>query len=226
MGVDIFPWLMWYIWKAKNDKCFNAIDVTTLDTLQIATKEVEGWKLAQLGDETEEQDDTERRQEQGNQQVNQGCRWRCQVDASWTDSSEWMGMGFVLLEDDRVKLVGHKCCPKTSSPLHAEAESLAWAMTKVSRRQHHRVLFETDCLQLVTLTGQEDMWPNLAPEFDEIKYLRTLFRNSPIVYLPRSFNIRADHLAKEGRSREQCFVRFDTQVPDWLALAASSTGPV
>ena len=67
--------------------------------------EAEAWKLGQLGEEMEEQEEAEPQQEQSNQTVNLGCRWRCQVDASWGESSEWMGLGFVLLEDEVVKLI-------------------------------------------------------------------------------------------------------------------------
>ena len=30
---QIFPWLMWYVWKGRNEKCFNAKDISPLDTI-------------------------------------------------------------------------------------------------------------------------------------------------------------------------------------------------
>lgn len=42
-----FPWILWYIWKARNEKIFSNKDITPLDTLQFATKEAESWILAQ-----------------------------------------------------------------------------------------------------------------------------------------------------------------------------------
>ncbi|CAG7885458.1 unnamed protein product, partial [Brassica rapa] len=54
-------------------------------------------------------------------------RWRCQVDASCKEKEEGAGLGFILFEDNHVRLVGLKKGPLAASPLHAEAESLAWA---------------------------------------------------------------------------------------------------
>lgn len=42
------PWILWYLWKTRNDKVFNGKDVSPQDTLQIATSEAEVWKQAQI----------------------------------------------------------------------------------------------------------------------------------------------------------------------------------
>ncbi|KAL0687311.1 hypothetical protein Bca4012_086988 [Brassica carinata] len=36
---DTFPWICWYIWKARNDKLFNGKVVSLMDTLQHASLE-------------------------------------------------------------------------------------------------------------------------------------------------------------------------------------------
>ena len=41
-----FPWLIWYLWKARNEKCFNNKDISPMDSLQLASHEAEAWRLA------------------------------------------------------------------------------------------------------------------------------------------------------------------------------------
>ncbi|CAN7120366.1 unnamed protein product [Brassica rapa subsp. narinosa] len=38
-------------------------------------------------------------------------RWRCQVDASWKEKEEGAELGFILFEDNHVRLVGLKKGP-------------------------------------------------------------------------------------------------------------------
>ena len=41
---DNFPWIYWYIWKARSDKLFNGKVVSMIDTLQHASHEAEYWR--------------------------------------------------------------------------------------------------------------------------------------------------------------------------------------
>ena len=55
---DTFPWICWYIWKARNDKLFNGKDVSPIDTLQHTSLEAECWRKANEKEEAnEDQDD-------------------------------------------------------------------------------------------------------------------------------------------------------------------------
>ncbi|KAF2549017.1 hypothetical protein F2Q70_00020962 [Brassica cretica] len=56
-GFSMFPWLIWYVWKARNEKCFNGKDISPLDTLQLASQEAETWKVAQFGEAMEEEEE-------------------------------------------------------------------------------------------------------------------------------------------------------------------------
>ena len=55
-----FPWIAWYIWKARNEKIFSNKDISPLDSLQCAIKEAESWILAQRVDEAHVPEDVER----------------------------------------------------------------------------------------------------------------------------------------------------------------------
>lgn len=71
--------------------------------------------------------------------------WRCQVDASWTETSDGIGMGFVLLKLDKKVIAGQCKSTQTSSPLQAEAESMCRAMKEVKDRGLQHVIYESDC---------------------------------------------------------------------------------
>ncbi|KAG2331907.1 hypothetical protein Bca4012_018512 [Brassica carinata] len=80
-----------------------------------------------------------------------------------------MGIGFILFSNEEVIMEGQRCCARTQSPLPAEAESLSWALKEVSDRGFHRVRFESDSQQLVTIIQKDDKWSSLAQELEEIK---------------------------------------------------------
>ena len=50
----VFPWLIWYIWKARNEKLYNGRDFSPVDTTDLALKECNAWFLA--NEETESGD--------------------------------------------------------------------------------------------------------------------------------------------------------------------------
>ena len=40
---DPYPWIIWFIWKAKNDKLFKGIDRDRLETVRHAESECQAW---------------------------------------------------------------------------------------------------------------------------------------------------------------------------------------
>ena len=43
-----YPWIIWYIWKARNEKIFKNVDKDPLEVLRLVEKEGKSWQLAQL----------------------------------------------------------------------------------------------------------------------------------------------------------------------------------
>ncbi|KAF2617185.1 hypothetical protein F2Q68_00038309 [Brassica cretica] len=149
-------------------------------------------------------------------------QWICQVDASWISSRETTGLGFVIIDAGAAALFEAKRVNMTESPLHAEAEGLIWAMQESLNRGYMSLHFESDCQQLVNLIQRDDEeWPALAPELDEIKALCTSFDTFSIAYVSRSLNIRADGLAKGVRSRDLRVPYLQSCTPWWLAPVAN-----
>ena len=40
---DPYPWIIWYIWKARNDKLFRGIDRDPLELVRYAKSECQTW---------------------------------------------------------------------------------------------------------------------------------------------------------------------------------------
>ncbi|KAG2332380.1 hypothetical protein Bca52824_003560 [Brassica carinata] len=53
--VEPFLWIVWFIWKGRNNKLFNGVEVSPLDTLHLALGEANSWKVAQTIPEIEEE---------------------------------------------------------------------------------------------------------------------------------------------------------------------------
>lgn len=178
-GAQIFPWMMWYVWKSRNEKCFNAKDISPLDTIQLARQEAEMWRIAQIGEKLDETADDRQTDQHSRTRVMHVAdkRFRCQVDGSWSDKDDWMGMGFVLTEGEVAILQRQKCAPRTQALINAEASGLIWAMQEIQERGFDGVNFGSDCQQLIKLIRREDEWPGLAPYLDDIKFLSTCFHD-------------------------------------------------
>lgn len=225
-SIKTFPWVMWYIWKARNEKCFNAKDVSPLDTLQTATHEAEAWRIAQIVEENREATPAEDRERQTEVLQAPYCKWTCQVDASWKAKDEGAGLGFILFEDNQVRLVGLRNGSPTASPLHAEAESICWALKEIKKLGVCEVLLNSDCQLLVNLINNPQEWPALGPELDEIDFLCSEFSFLSVKFIRRTENVRADCLSKAGRSREPGFCFVGDNAPSWLAHEACLSRPL
>ena len=146
---------------------------------------------------------------------------RCQVDASWTQEGATMGLGFMVLEGDRKRLLGLRNCTKAPSPLHAEAEGLVWAMKAMIRQGKRTMHFETDCAQLVSVIQNSEDWPAMTSVVEKISIESLHFECFSIAFIPRGMNQRADCLAKAVRARIDLFDCICVETPVWLAHVAS-----
>ncbi|XP_009150012.1 uncharacterized protein LOC103873347 [Brassica rapa] len=114
------PWMIWYIWKARNDKIFNGKDTTPLETVQIAKAEAESWRIAQIIEEPYEDEDVEARP--NSQPPPTGPSFS--IDASWHKDDALFGGGMVLMTEDGTTTYGSFASKHVLTPLHAEFQTL------------------------------------------------------------------------------------------------------
>ena len=119
-----FAWILWYIWKGRNNKVFSNIDIDPRDTLKLVEMEFLLWteahvSLAQRVSQNIEVEAT-------NLPIILGI-W-CFTDESWKDEKIFSGQGWYITLEGFDGLIGARNIRASLSPLHAEVEALIWTM--------------------------------------------------------------------------------------------------
>ncbi|KAL9300295.1 putative ribonuclease H domain-containing protein [Arabidopsis thaliana] len=215
--LELFPWIIWYIWKSKNRFVFENFREPPPETLVLALQETAVWKQATL----KEDDSTRPIVFVGSSQTPSTLLPECQLDASWHVDDTLSGHGWVLVRQDLVIHLGLKSTRRNLSPLHAEFNSLLWAMECMISIGDTSGTFASDCSDLIAILDNQDDWLTFAAELASYRSLVCFFPSFRIRFLPRSSNTRADCLAKKARTRNSLFSHVSTLVPKWLSLAES-----
>ena len=205
-----YPWIIWFIWKARNEKLFRGIDRDPLELVRHAESECHAWFEANEVVQAVTQDTI-------NEEPQAVClENNCLLDVSWTLSANFSGCGWTWMDSSgNIQLMGTKNFPRRESALHSEVEALRWAME--SMLQHSTCQsFGTDCKELIAMVKDPQAWLSFATELERIETLQICFPDFNITYIPRAHNQTADFLAKTARSfrRELHFV--DCSIPVWL----------
>ena len=87
--MDPYPWLIWYIWKAMNDKLFRGIDRDPFELVRYAESECQAWFEANKVVQPVVQDINA----EESQVISLGNIWL--LDGSWTASAHFSGCGWV-----------------------------------------------------------------------------------------------------------------------------------
>ena len=207
---DPYPWIIWYIWKARNEKLFRRIDSDPLDLVRHAESECQAWFDANEAVQPVVQENNPEEP----QAISLGDI--CLLDGSWISLAHFSGYGWVWMDSaGNIKLMGTKNIPRRKSALHSEVEALRWAMENML--QHSTCQrFGTDCKELIAMIKDPQAWPNFATELERIETLQICFPDFKITHVPRARNQTSDFLAKTARSFHRELHFIGCSIPVWL----------
>ena len=205
-----FAWILWYIWKGRNNKVFINLDIDLRETLKLAELESSLWAEAHVIN-----DPRRGNQVQTTSTLATSGRW-CFIDRSWKDNDLFSGQGWYSTLPGFDGLLGARNVRACLSPLHSEVEALIWAMECMKNLRQFQVTFATDCSQLVKMVSEPEEWPAFESYLEDIKLLRRSFINSDVVHVPRTENLRADSLARSARKQPSFVVHMDAELPIWF----------
>ena len=208
-----FAWILWYIWKGRNNKVFSNLDMDPRDTLKLAEMESLLWAEAQ-NSQTQSTDRTQVPVPLAIPSI--PGRW-CFTDGSWKTEDKYSGQGWYSTLEGYDGLMGARNTRASQSPLHTEIEALIWAMECMRNLRQSCVTFATDCAQLVKMVSEPEEWPAFASYLEDIKFLKRSFNSSEIIHIPRTHNSKADSLARSARKQPSFVVHMDAELPGWFA---------
>ncbi|KAG7533323.1 Ribonuclease H domain [Arabidopsis thaliana x Arabidopsis arenosa] len=215
-----FPWIIWYIWKARNEKIFENIDKDPLEVLRLADKEAQLWQSAQSelhnGNHGHVELVTQSRVGDASLDSN-FSGYRCFVDGSWKESDKFSGTGwFCTSSNGEPPTMGAANLRRSLSPLHTEVEALLWAMKCMIGADNQEVAFFTDCSDLVKMVSSPTEWPAFSVYLEEFQSDKEEFSTFSLSLISRSANVKADNLARKVRT-EPLHITYVNNIPqEWL----------
>ncbi|KAL9294084.1 putative ribonuclease H domain, reverse transcriptase zinc-binding domain-containing protein [Arabidopsis thaliana] len=212
----VAPWILWRLWKNRNDLVFKGKQFDAPDVIRWAVEDVEEWR------QSLQRSFLPKHIERSEQQV---IKWKqpphgwvkCNSDGAWNAERSKCGIGWVLRNSDKnVLWMGARAIPMAQSALVTEAEALRWAVLSLSRLNYRKVIFESDSQQLVSILVDNGDMPILDPIIQDIKFLLQHFEETKFVFMHRGGNGVADRIAKESLSLENYDPKLYSIVPNWV----------
>ena len=113
-----FAWILWYIWKGRNNKVFSNLDMDPRDTIKLAETESTLWAEAHIVKEQRAGPHAE-----GSALPLIQGRW-CFTDGSWKEDSSFSGQRWFSTLEGFEELMGARNVQASLSPLNTKMEAL------------------------------------------------------------------------------------------------------
>lgn len=212
-----FPWLLWNIWKARNELVFENSRSSPTDCATKATEDAKIWLTVNYP-------------ESDNSLVKYGVSpsssaWtrpqppliKCNVGMAWNNSSGFSGASWITRDSQGIVLHhSRRAYPSASSKREADLQSLFWAIECLSNMRQSNVILETSSLEVREAILRPDLFPELRHLLQSIFRLLNLIGSWSLEHVSASRNLVAQNIADSVilDSRSQSYISVGG--PAWL----------
>ncbi|KAF3519937.1 hypothetical protein DY000_02059984 [Brassica cretica] len=196
VSIDLFPWICWGIWLARNKVVFENRASSPSEFFSQSIRYAREWQNAQphqdhhhpstnLRDHTRVGHDT----------------ILCYSDAAWKHGSPTAGCGWSFQSPQGHILLNGSCTHlHVKSPLQAEALAVREAILNAKSLGYSKICLKSDCQGLLAAINSKFPPAEIFGIIRDIESLSILFTACSFVFVSRSANSLADSLAKSALS--------------------------
>uniref|UniRef100_A0A1J3D6G7 Reverse transcriptase domain-containing protein n=1 Tax=Noccaea caerulescens TaxID=107243 RepID=A0A1J3D6G7_NOCCA len=211
------PWLMWRLWKNRNELVIKGKEYDAMETVKKAEEDMEEWLKRSEG--------VSKRLENHATKDTTQLTWKpppegwlkCNVDGAWSKEQNQCGIGWVL-RDNRGKIIwmGARKLKSLRSSLETEIEALRWAIQVTTSFRYRNIIYETDSQEVIEAISEEEGWPIFKALARDISTMLASLERKKIIFQAREGNGVADRIAKETYSFVNYVPKVYSIMPRWI----------
>lgn len=199
--LNILPWIVWSLWKARNSLIFEGRLESTGETVLRGIKLAREWSISQAqGTEKNNlpKDLLNRSREQTSLPIAEGNRVVCTTDAAWNKDSLTAGLAWIFTGAGiRTPINGSVVERPIGSPLIAEASAIRSALCMAISLEFTSLDVFSDNQTLIRAISGITQAKEVIGIVKDICSISTEFASISFSFFSRTLNAKADALAKE-----------------------------
>lgn len=191
----LYPWLLWYLWKARNLLLFKDRMMQEHEIITLEIKGARVWQADQLMKELHVKVPHAVGAYQVPNRTDAGML--CLVDASWQASTHFGGMGWIFKDSTSAwslsNTINHS---HVASALVSEALAVKAAICDAASRNIRALRVCSDAKTLMDCINSRSQSLEIQCVLNDILALCASFESMSFQFISSTFNTEADSLAK------------------------------
>ncbi|WZZ75662.1 hypothetical protein YC2023_087032 [Brassica napus] len=184
------PWILWTIWKVRNELIFQNKDASPKETMLRAIVVAREWLNEQIAV-------SHTTRKAAGVTTNFEGYLKIQTDAAWRMDRSVAGLAWTVHNEEGPRSFASQCY-YVASPLIAEALALREAITMCFSLNRRRLHFESDSRQLIQVVNGGHPPPEIYGLVADILVLSSLLDAVYFSWIPRDKNNISDSVAKNA----------------------------
>ncbi|XP_013623801.1 PREDICTED: uncharacterized protein LOC106329670 [Brassica oleracea var. oleracea] len=157
-----WPWILWHLWKRRNEVNFQGRCFSATDLVQKATQDADEWFAAQTVEEEWQRKENPIKTTTKKNWTPPEQGWnKCNIGVEYDRSNGLVGGGWVLRNERGVVLChSRRAFSGCRNKEEAKLTVVLWAMESMSSQRQTRVTFAGDFSELFRAAMRPEAWPS------------------------------------------------------------------